>query len=263
MTDQKSFKNKYFFVMSFVIGFFFFGCGEEDALTAALEITESPLYDFGSVTTGTSLDHTFTITNSGVVAATNIEGLELDAPFSYKDGFFPGTGGTCGTTLDIEATCDVVLSFEPTATTTSTDSLYIRYNNGTVNRILELDLTGEGATGGAGTAMLVISDGPTYDFGTVNTGNTSDHTFTVTNTGTVSATGVLGSGLAAPFSFSGGAYPGTGGTCALTVAAAASCTIVVQFAPVIVGIFSDTINMDYNDGVAAQTANRDIQGTGQ
>lgn len=251
-------------MVSFVIGFCFFGCSEDDALTAALEITESPLYDFGAVTTGTSSDKTFTITNGGIVAATNIEGLELDAPYSYKGGVFPGTGGTCGVSLDIDATCDVVLSFEPTAAVESTDTLYVRYYNGTVNRILELDLTGTGDAGGGGAAaLLVISDGPSYDFGTINTGNTSDYTFTVTNTGTANATGIMGGGLAAPFSFKGGAYPGTGGTCAVTLAAAATCTIVIEFAPVIVAVSTDTINLDYNDGAAAQTTTRDIQGTGQ
>jgi glutamate-1-semialdehyde aminotransferase len=72
----------------------------------------------------------------------------------------------------------------------------------------------------------------------------------------------MGSGLAAPFNFYGGAYPGTGGTCAVTLSAGATCTIMVDFSPVTTGVNSDSITLDYNDGVNLQQATRDIQGTG-
>jgi len=111
-------------------------------------------------------------------------------------------------------------------------------------------------------ALLVISDGPNYDYGNIQAGNTSTHTFTVTNTGGATAISIMGSGLAAPFSFRGGVYPGTGGTCAITLAAAASCTIEIEYAPLSVGAHFDTINLDYNDGSSAQTASRNVNGTG-
>lgn len=111
------------------------------------------------------------------------------------------------------------------------------------------------------TSGLIISDGPVYNFGTVNVGNTTTHTFTVTNTGSGTALSMMGSGLAAPYDFLGGAYPGTGGTCAVTLAAAATCTIVVAYSPSMTGVQSDTITINYNDGSSAQTANRDTTGT--
>ena len=51
-----------------------------------------------------------------------------------------------------------------------------------------------------------------------------------------------GSGLSAPFSYKGGTYPGTGGTCAATLAAAGTCTVVVTYAPVTVAGTFDTID---------------------
>jgi hypothetical protein len=109
---------------------------------------------------------------------------------------------------------------------------------------------------------LIISDGPTYDFGSVSVGFSATHTFTVTNLGAGSALSLSGTGLSAPYSFQGGAYPGTGGTCAISLAAAASCTIVVRYDPTVLGVQSDTIVIDYNDGSAAQSASRNITGTG-
>src|SRR5690606_32426216 len=70
-------------------------------------------------------------------------------------------------------------------------------------------------------------------------------------------------GLAAPFDFLGGGYPGTGGDCGGTLASGATCNIVVEFAPTGLGPFNDTINIAYNDGAAAQNATRDIQGTSE
>jgi hypothetical protein len=237
-------------------------CTEEDLLSTSLEITESPLYDFGPVIISSSMDHTFTITNSGVVAATNMSGLDLEAPFSFKGGVYPGTGGTCATSLEVGSTCSVVLTFTPTTNGTFNETLFIRYNNGVINRLLELDLVGAAGTPSGGFANLIISDGPFYDFGSVNTGNSTIKVFTVTNVGVDVATAMMGLGLAAPFSFQGGAYPGAGGTCAVTLAAAASCTVVVNFAPTFLSVFTDTLNLDYNDGIVVQTASRNIQGVG-
>src|SRR5437868_5741285 len=57
-----------------------------------------------------------------------------------------------------------------------------------------------------------------------------------------------GAGLAAPFTFKGGTYPGTGGTCIATLAAAGTCTVVVTYSPTTTGAHTDTIDITYNDG---------------
>ena len=241
---------------------FSFGCTEEDKPTATLEISPSTSYDFGDVTTSTSQDQTLTVTNSGLSEAINIEASTLTAPFEYKGGSFPGTAGTCTTTLDIDETCDIVLTFSPTVDGSATDEMILSYYNNSVITTATLALAGNGVTAsGPGAGTLVISDGPTYDFGSLLTGNTADHSFTVSNIGVSAATAVSGSGLAAPFSFQGGAYPGTGGTCGATIASGASCSVVVTFAPIALGASSDTLTINYVDGVAS-AATRDILGTG-
>jgi hypothetical protein len=71
----------------------------------------------------------------------------------------------------------------------------------------------------------------TYDFGTVASGQKKDVTIDLTNTGEEDATSLGESGLEAPFSIKGGEFPGVGGTCTETLAAGASCQIVIEYAP--------------------------------
>lgn len=111
-------------------------------------------------------------------------------------------------------------------------------------------------------ASIVISDGSLFSYGTVGVGSSLDHTFTLTNTGGSTATSMGGGGLAAPFTFVGGSYPGTGGTCGATLAPAGNCTIIVRFSPAGNGSVSDTIDIAYNDGTATANSTRNIQGVG-
>lgn len=236
--------------------------------TRALQGTGAPVanlvisgvnpYDFGSVPNGAAIDRTLTVTNSGGVGASALTGGGVAAPFTFKDGSYPGTGGTCTTTLAATASCTVVVNFRPTTLGAQSGSLQISYNNGLNVQTTTRPLTGLSVN----PALLTISDGPTYDFGTRATGSNNERTLTVTNGGDVSATALAGSGLSAPFAFKGGAYPGTGGTCTTSLNASLACTIVVTYLPAATGTQSNTIAIAYNDGVQAQSATRGVQGTG-
>ena len=50
----------------------------------------------------TSVDKTFTITNSGDVTGDSIVGDGLADPFTYKGGAYPGTGGSCSDSLETD-----------------------------------------------------------------------------------------------------------------------------------------------------------------
>src|SRR6185312_15895609 len=145
----------------------------------------------------------------------------------------------------------------PTALGVANDSIDIGYNDGAAVQTSSRAVQGTGANA----ASLSISDGPTYDYGTQASGSSTDKTFTVTNGGGVPASSLASAALAAPFGYKGGAYPGTGGTCGVTLAVAGSCSIVVTYAPVSIGATSSTITLNYFDGAAPQSAARNIQGT--
>jgi hypothetical protein len=225
---------------------------------ALLTITDGPAFDYGAVVATGSSDKTFTITNTGSLAATTVGGSGLAAPFTFKGGGgYPGNGGTCGSTINAGATCSVVVTFAPATTGAAADTMDLTYNNGVSAQTSSRDVQGTGATA----ASITISNGATYSFGTVAQGSSTDKSFTLTNGGGVSATGLSGGGLAAPYAFKGGSYPGTGGSCLTTLAAAATCTIVVTYTPSTINTHTDTIEIDYNDGLASQQATRAMTGT--
>lgn len=223
-------------------------------VAAALTISDGPTFDYGIAVIGSLNEKVFTVTYAGTMPATGLSAATLSAPFSFKGGIYPGIGGTCGAT--ISATCTVVVTYMPTASGNLTGTLSLAFNDGKAAQTSTRDITGTGAW----PATLTISGSPTYNYGTQTTGSSTDNTFTVTNTGGASATGVTSSSLSAPFSFKGGTYPGTGGTCGATISA--SCTVVVTYMPTASGNLVETLSLAFNDGSAAQTSTRDITGTG-
>lgn len=233
------------------------GVGVDGLLT----ISDGPTFDFGSAFVSTSVDKTFTVTNSGSGSATGVsEALpNIAAPFRFKDGSFPGTGGTCTGTILASASCTIVVTFTPTSTAVSSTTIHLGYTDGTNSLEATRAITGTGLS----VASLIISDGPSFSFGGVYKNSSTDKTFTITNTGGSSATAVA-SGLpaiAAPFAFKGGSYPGTGGTCTATIAAAGSCMVIVTYNPTAAGSFSSVLSLGYNDGLNSNTAVRVLSGT--
>lgn len=71
-----------------------------------------------------------TLTNEGMVAATQIGQPELPANFSYSGGVFPGEGGTCTTQLEVDASCQIELTFSAEIVGVQTFELEVEYDNG-------------------------------------------------------------------------------------------------------------------------------------
>lgn len=223
---------------------------------AELTISESDVYDFGVGFLNVGKDKSFTLTHSGGVPATSIGGSGLGAPFIYKGGTFPGTGGDCGLNLS-SGTCTFIVTFTATSLGSHNSSMTVSYNDGANGQTDTRDITGTGHN----PAVLAISESNTYNFGSVIIGNSVDKTFTITNSGTVNATGLSGTGLAAPFSYKGGSFPGTGGSCTGPITPG-TCTFIVTYTPTASGSLSDTIQINYTDGQVGASVTRSIEGTG-
>jgi hypothetical protein len=69
------------------------------------------------------------INKANVPNATSVTEISLAAPFAFKGGSYPGTGGTCTTT--ISGTCTIVVTFTPTSGGVKNDFVTLQYNNGT------------------------------------------------------------------------------------------------------------------------------------
>jgi len=98
-----------------------------------------------------------------------------------------------------------------------------------------------------------LAFGTTTAFGNVAIGTSATKTYTISNSGDVSATSVAFTlaNSSGTFAYVGGAFPGTGGTCTNTLAKASSCTVVVGITPAIEQAYAGTLALTYNDGVVA------------
>jgi hypothetical protein len=90
------------------------------------------------------------------------------------------------------------------------------------------------------------------DFGTVSSGSTKSVVLMLSNSGKADASAIKETGLAAPFQFVGGSFPGTGGTCSDSLADGASCELAVEYAPSIdpytTSSHTDTMIIEYQGG---------------
>ncbi len=220
-------------------------------IAQAIEISDGPAYNFGVRPIKSNTTHTFSVTNTGTSLVTLLGGHPLPPPFSYVGGTFPGTGGTCGSALNPSESCTVVVQFSPRFPGRFIAAFEILYSVGNLaGHPHPLPMIAHRIMKGASVPYgpLTISDSPSYDFGNVAINTTASHTFTLTNTGPapikkISPTFYTNNGSA--FSFAGGSYPGTGGTCGEVIMPNSSCTIVVEFSPTQATTYSATLSILY------------------
>jgi hypothetical protein len=112
-------------------------------------------------------------------------------------------------------------------------------------------------------ANLQVTPYPLFDFGMVQIGQSLSKSFDVKNVGAMAAQNITsGFYLSLNFSFEGGAYPGTTGTCTATLAAGESCKVVIVFAPIYASSFSETVRISYRDNKERVTENPLLFGKG-
>ncbi|NCN41789.1 choice-of-anchor D domain-containing protein [bacterium] len=229
--------------------------------TADLSISDGPVYDYGNRFVGLTLDKTFTITNNGSSEATGLsDNGVISGDFNYRGGSYPGTGGDCDVTLAAGASCTIRIRFTPSDAVTSTATLELAYHDGATDQTLSVDLTGVGDR-----AILEADIGSIYDFNRVAKNSTNSATVTISNNGNYAASTIADTGgLASPFRYKGFAYPGTGGTCTTTLAAGASCTIVLEYIPTGLGTglltHSDSLTLNYTKGSGSASMTLNVEG---
>jgi len=202
------------------------GTGEGD-----LTITPS-LRAFGDVIVGETSDvQTFTIRNPGSAATDALSTVVTGDHASNYDV----TADTCaGTELAPGATCEVSIAFSPDSRGDKSATLSVAGGGLTVTG----GLSGRGLT----EATLGIS-AASHNFGDLTIGNTSNpFTLTITNSGDVAAAAVASNvtGDAADFNVAS--------TCGASLAAGASCTVSVSFAPQTEGNKTATVSLTATPG---------------
>ncbi len=166
-------------------------------------------------TTSTAQIVTFSNSGSSVLHYTSIT-----APAQFTLGTGIGACAASGGTLDVAASCYIVVEFSPTTRGTASGNISIVSGAGT-----SPDTIGVTGTGVQPTADL---DHSTVDFGGQLVGSTSEpQTVTLTNNGNTYLT-VSGITTSAPYSLGTGTCPLTSDW---TLGAGGSCTILISFSP--------------------------------
>ena len=215
-----------------------------EVLTPAMLAMTPTMQEFGSVVMGAqSAEVRFDVSNGGGMAA----GALTVALAGADAAHFTISSDTCaGIPLGGAASCAVTLRFIPTTMGAKTAMLTV---GGTPGGSVNATLTGTGLMPGE----LRIAPA-SHDFGNVVSGGQStEQTFTVTNTG-AAATGVPSATLSDSSNFSI-----TMNNCSAALAASATCTIKARFNPGSTGSKLSSLTVMASPGGAAPSS---LSGTG-
>ncbi len=179
---------------------------------------------------------TFVVSNTG--------GLSLPLQVPALTGDYQLAASTCGSSLAAAASCSVQVTFQPTGAGDRPGTLSVAA--GSQHVVAELD--------GTGTAPASLSLSPaSLSFGSIVVGATSS-----AQTATLSNTGSLSAQLELPVVT--GDYQLTSNSCGGTLAAGASCTLQLSFAPTAAGNRPGSLAISTVGGTS--TAALALNGTG-
>jgi len=193
--------------------------------TATGRLSASPAsLAFGTQAVGSSASQQVVVTNTGN-AAVKISGV------TASGAGYSVTGLTAPATLNPAASATLTTTYAPAVAGSAAGSISIVSDAS--NSTLTIPLSGTGAQAG-----LSVSPS-TFNFGSVVDGQTKSQSFTVTNTGTASLT-------VAQISVNGAAYSVSGLNAPATIAAGASTTFSVLFAPTTAGGLAASVSISSN-----------------
>jgi hypothetical protein len=191
--------------------------------TQIATLTPSPLA-FGNVLLNTTSTLTATLTNTGAVALT----VTAPTASSVSGTYFSFSSTTCATSLAVGATCTVDVNFLPTGASSSSGTLSVVTGAGT--KSVTLSGTGVNSTQAATLTPSSLA------FGSVGVGTPASLTATLTNTGSMAIS-------VSPASISGTYFSLAGNNCPASLAAAASCSLTVNFTPSTGGTQNGTLTV--------------------
>jgi hypothetical protein len=195
---------------------------------------------FGDVEVGaTSAGQQVTAANSSTAAAVTLTSISITAPFIIVSG--SNSCGGAGSTIAVNSDCSLQIEFAPTAAGSFTGQLIFVDSMGTQT----VTLTGNGETAPTDTLSTTSLTFPDTAVGQLSIAQT----VTITNSGEMPLTGIAIS-VSSEFEQSN--------TCGAQLAAGATCTISVLFAPTQLGAISGTLTI--TDALQTQTVS--LNGTG-
>ncbi len=195
-----------------------------------------------------SLNHfIFTLQNTGQKPATNLRATGLTAPYSFREGAYPGFRGTCTDTLLGGGSCTLSITYQPSILGRFIlNTFAVSYDSENATRVLSVPLDGASTNIASLRFDNLIDDDASYDFGTIAFGVNLTKTIHVRYFGARPATGVTFSGLVAPFSIASN-------TCGEEVSA--DCDLVIAYNPTVAGTTLQKLKMTYHNSAYAAEEN--------
>lgn len=201
--------------LSLLLSIFLFGCGgqpqeDPDEAPSQTPVQKTP----GSITLTGGLSKNFVdtqitqssqininISNTGGESISSLQFAGLNTVFHFEGGSFPGTGGSCSTSLSAGSSCRVVISFSPTSLGANNLNFQIQFFDSVSSQSINVQLNGNAtlpppptiiglsdASTPTNLAELswscdqtcefrsVINQNPTHDFGSSSYGSTTQQT---------------------------------------------------------------------------------------
>ena len=206
-------------------------------------------WDFGNINVGTNTYKDIVISNPTTFTATGLI-------FPANTTEFITTSNTCTTTLAPSASCQIRVSFYPTAEGPRSNVYSYSFNNGSVVVTKNIGLTGTGLVDGSPSVA-------NFDFGPVASGGYVDQLITVTNyiygTPLTLVTTVLSNPA---FTFVGGSYPGTGGSCGTTIPTGGNCSMNIRFSPTALVAYNSNLTITFTNSSGTYPSASALSGTG-
>lgn len=175
--------------------------------------------NFGKTDISETISSKLIVTNIGNVPLLIDSSFEKNNSFNFEGGKYPGTEGTCHTKLEMNESCLLHVSFNETSKGLHSDNLITKYAAST-GRSAEMkvrtSIFGEKAPRVGTPGDLVPSEilGDSIDFGIITVGAQAAKQVEISNIGSmavkITETTITGS---QNFTFNGGKFPGTRGTC--------------------------------------------------
>lgn len=199
-------------------------------VNAVLGVNVAP---HGNVEAGTVKQASHTLTNSGTTP------LTFTGSFSVTGMGFGFVSSTCPTSLAPGASCNVVTKCAPSAPGALTGKLSRGSNSSTpLASALSCTATAKTVSNDKVTVTPLIAN-----FGTVALGSSSNAVTITVKNGNPAGTPALGISSVTVSGTNAADFVKTGGTCATSLAPAASCTVILKATPAAIGNRTATLNV--------------------
>ncbi len=194
--------------------------------------------NFGKTENDQKISSKLILSNIGNIDLNIDSQFEKNSSFTFTGDAFPGTDGTCESTLAVDESCILDITFTESTTGLYSDNLLTSYSvNQTsaksVKQLIKTSIFGEKTKKSGTPGNLVPSEilGDKVDFGEVSVGSVNAKQVELSNIGqtAVQITKVNFTGNS-EFTFNGGVFPGTRGTCS-DIVQPGNCLIDIVYKP--------------------------------